>query len=172
MKRPMVSLEPRLISTPMVTSTLQKKPSPTAVRNGIEFLAAATLIADTAKPPPDKFRQPKNAIPAATRMAPQKLPIYTHTQLRSMEPNPVFPSNTEILINTFPVNNSAPVRMTMARPKGNSRPLTIFASPALGMAWDAVLAVAPPMAIRKPASIPSKSILPTGNDAFFTPAWA
>ena len=55
-------------------------------------------------------------------MEPRKLPRYTTTQFRSIPETVAFLSNTEIKIRVLPVNSSAPVRITVPRPKAKRMP--------------------------------------------------
>ena len=108
--RPMVSLAPRLSSTPMVTSTLHRKPMKKAFWKGMVILPRATFMAYTARA----------LLPADSQ--PMKLPMYTNSQSFSMAATRTFFSSTLMKISVLPVNSSAPVRITMPRPKANSSP--------------------------------------------------
>ena len=123
-KRPMVSLAPRLSSTPMVTSTLHRKPMKKAFWKGIVILPSATFMAYTASALLPADSHPNLAHSTATSIEPMKLPMYTNSQSFSMAVTRTFFSSTLMKISVLPVNSSAPMRITMPRPKANSRPET------------------------------------------------
>ena len=81
----------------------------------------------------------------------------------------ILPAVFGMIKRQFPVKSSAPVRMTMARPKGKSRPLTTFATEGFSRAKPAVLVTTPPMPMRNPARIPRSRILADEKPAFFWP---
>ena len=83
-----------------------------------------------------------------------------------------WPSSTEMVMRVLPVNSSAPVSTTMARPKGNNRPHTIRAAPTLAIEWAAVLVAVPPMAMKNPASTASRNIFGMGISVLARPAAA
>ena len=120
--RPMVSLAPRLSSTPMVTSTLHRKPMKKAFWKGMVILPSATFMAYTASALFPADSQPNLAHSTATRREPMKLPMYTNSQSFSMAVTRTFFSSTLMKISVLPVNSSAPIRITMPRPKANSSP--------------------------------------------------
>ena len=118
MKRPMVSFAPRLSSTPMVTSTLHKKPMKNAFWNGMVILPSATFMAYTASALLPADSQPNLAHSTATRIE----PMYTNSQSLSMAATRTFFSSTLMKISVLPVNSSAPIRITMPRPNANINP--------------------------------------------------
>ena len=89
---------------------------------GIVILPAATFMENTARAPSPAPTQPNLAQMKATIREPMKLPMYTNTQLRSIPLSLAFRSSTLMEMRVFPVNSSAPERITMPRPKANSRP--------------------------------------------------
>ena len=60
----------------------------------------------------------------------------------------------------------------MARPKGKSRPESTRASPTLSREWLAVLVTAAPMAMKKPANMPSSKSRQAGWRVLAAPAAA
>ena len=62
-----------------------------------------------------------------------------------------------MVIRQLPVNSSAPVKTTVIRPKGKSRPLARRAREGEIREKDAVPAAAPPIPMRKPAKTANRN---------------
>ena len=75
-----------------------------------------------------------------------------------------------IVIIQSPVNNSPPINTIIIRPTGKIHPASVLASPTSAMLCTDTLLLAPPMAIKAPAIIPSRIIFPSGRFAFPAPA--
>ena len=83
----------------------------------MEAMARALAVSPLAA-----FSQPNRAQTKLRNMEPMKLPMYTMIQFRSIPAIVAFLSSTEIRIRVLPVNNSAPVRITVPRPKAKRMP--------------------------------------------------
>mmetsp|Transcript_7960 Transcript_7960/g.35153 ORF Transcript_7960/g.35153 Transcript_7960/m.35153 type:complete len:256 (+) Transcript_7960:3399-4166(+) len=111
----------------------------------------------------------------AITMEPMKLPAYERSQLRKSAPASIlFARRPEHIVMTFPVNNSAPVRITSVSPAGRpTAPLRKLHSP--GFAVASAGDDAPthdmskaPMPMRAPAEKPRTRVVLRSCAAFFS----
>jgi len=170
---PATDVEAIVPQTARQTSQLHKIPLHTATPNGRDTLAVAmpttaAFAAGTAAvfAPNAKY---------AMTIEPMKLPAYERSQLRRSAPASIlFAKRPENIVMTFPVNNSAPVRITSVSPAGRpTAPLRKLQSP--GFAEASAGEDAPthdmsraPMPMRAPAENPRTSVVLRSCAAFFS----
>ena len=103
--------------------------------------------------------------------APIRLLKYTTIRLRIHSNQVTFLPTTSMTIRQLPVKSSPPTNTMIISPTGKMIPATNRARPTLSIACAAVLLVAPPSAMKAPAIMPNRIILPRGRCALPSPAF-
>mmetsp|Transcript_12163 Transcript_12163/g.36942 ORF Transcript_12163/g.36942 Transcript_12163/m.36942 type:complete len:212 (-) Transcript_12163:332-967(-) len=161
---PATELDAIAIHTARHTSQLQSTPLAKRVTKGAETLETAALVTAAVRAS-EAVVAAKKAMPA-TKTLPAKFPRKLQNQFLLKSVAVTLPLRRPlIMMKTFPVKSSPPVRMTIERPAGRPiAPLTKLASP--GLAWarpgeepETTLERRPPIPIRAPARKPSTKVL-------------
>ena len=106
----------------------------------------------------------------AMSIAPTRLPSQTTIKFRSIPPAVMRLERTPMIMRQFPVKSSLPAMSTMARPAGNTAPLTRRAAEPASVA-EPTPAARPPTAMNMPARIASTNMRPNGSFALVSQAF-